>query len=292
MLRFIQCLETNEKYNKEYYQKICINSYAITNQKYPIEVYQPNNNNISENLIKYINKYGYFFKEILPDIDSKDYKNYFNKFIVMDFLSSKYKNDYLLWMDVDVVFLKEITENIFQEITQNNKCKIIKIDKKDFNKEYFIDIYDKYFKKIYKIDLEYFVPSSIILANSNHFIWKETYKIMLDLVNISKNISKNIEIPYSFSFEEMALTILANKYPNDFEDFNKNKKYICYQEKEIEPIEKYICNNDSILYHYNTLDMFTRCCKNISKKYFFGLSKSLDIDKIIFETKINIKDLE
>jgi len=246
-ITLVNCIE-----DKEYLEKCSISMVKSINQNSQNSqnsqlkehfIIQPNNNNISEetkNILKdkykKINLYN-------PQIDTTI--NYTNVPVVLDYIIDNISSDYMMYTDLDVIFLKDINLN------ETDKCILTILNPNELHTndgETFNELYIKYYKDklIYNIDsLSKSINTWFVFAHKDHFFWKEYKRVTFELLEIA--VKYNLDESFC---EEIAASIINELNKDQFEDISDFTD-IGFLEVDLPINNKYKCTNKSIIYHYN-----------------------------------------
>ena len=269
-LTLVNCIEYKKQFPFEEEIVSLINSYdsSVFNEHF---VVQPNNNNISEDTIQFINKNAKYIKKNLTNIQKDKTTNYTNVPIVLDYVIDIIKTDYTLFTDLDVLFFD-------LELPETDKCIITKLDLNEIesNNSDFNTIYIEHFKEYlsYNIDsLSKSINTWFIYAKTDHFFWKMYKKVTFELLEINNRLN----LSYDMACEEIAASIIYEMYPNEFID-TSDFINVGFQEVGQIQADRYKFNASSIVYHYDSRIRFEDA---VDFKSFNKKESKLFISKLI-----------
>ena len=230
---FFQSLKSNSpKFNKEI-TKIC---------------FQPTERDIDKSLVVFLGKNGVnYCKKKLKNFQKYSEFRYFNVVNTLYYLSQRIEEEYILWMDYDVYFLREIGEI-------KNTDKIV-VEINPIESKYgqiFNSIYEEFLKNYlprkYKVEsLEAYVNTWLMYGKTKNKFWKETYELSVLILKIlQKRIPANKE-------KNQVLVAIANENPLlsfNIDNENFRNEYLDYIEclcEELSASILYTINKDSFL---------------------------------------------
>ena len=302
---FIHCIEKKESHSFEQDALIMLESMKLTNEKifntHDIHIIQPSTYDIDDDTINYFNENNIIFiKKILNNPQKNTHTNYTNIPIIQNYYSNILKNKYMCWMDLDVMYLKDISDK-FQE---TDKCVLSIMDLKRMPEHdagfQVNDTYQKYFKKYislkYNVEhLDCFVNTWFIYAKTENNFWKEYSVLTKHLLNIVHEY--HMEVPELESMcEEIAASILYQLNKDGFIDISVyfGTNVLAYQEPVAKTLPEYWCTNDSIIYHYNNASEITKSISDINlytrDKIIFILQQIIGIKKALLYMKTKLSE--
>ncbi len=209
-ISLVHCIENkfDNKFERE--SKLYIESFKNLNDELyknvSIHFMQPNNNNIEESTIEYFENNKINFYKI-PLIKETQGINYFNKVLVCEWFSENLKSEFMCFLDNDIIFLKKTKKELFKYVEKPVIC--IEFFNEQIEKIYF-EHYRPHLKKEYQLkNLNCHVNTWFIYAKTKDEIWKKWSELTKELQNINNKEQEII-------CEEMAMTILYCKNPNEF----------------------------------------------------------------------------
>lgn len=293
MIDFIHCIENKKSYYYDTKVKLLLNSFVnlspLLYKNSKVNFLQPTNNDISEETINLFKKLNCNFIKI-PNLSNKQINsenNYTNVCVTCDYFSKKLKNDFMCWLDLDVVFLQECNLNFFKNTDKivftifDNDNDMSKKDKSFKLNVFYKELFRPYISQKFFVDhIEKYINTWFIYGPRNNSFWSEWKELTYELIDITHKFHQD-QIYKGEGLEsiceEIAASILYSKNSNNFintKDFF-GENYLAFREVDVQNVEGMECDENTLIYHYNNFGGFYR--HNFSKQKYKN-----NILKIIF----------
>jgi len=262
----VHCIEgKNGRFERD--ARIYIDSFSSFNKIENIIMVQPNKNDINAECQDYfkINAIQYIIKDIYNPQPNK-VVNYTNVPIVLDYIIDKVDTEYTLFTDLDVIYFDELI------LGKTDRCVITILDSKETDQFENVFLWDEYYNKYFKKDildcfdievkhLTKFVNTWFIYAKTDHMFWKLYKEVTFKLLEVSEKVNKP-ELELEIMCEEIAASIIYHAYPEQFIDITDFKSSISFHEGDDHELnEKYNCNKNTAIYHYDDYEDFHQSVK-------------------------------
>jgi hypothetical protein len=246
----IHCIENKFNHKFERQARLYLESFKNTNpvlyDAVSIHFLQPTHNDILQDTIDYFhNNRVSFTKQLLGKLITSEI-NYFNKVITSKYFSDQLTNEYMCWIDTDVVWLKSVHE-FFKPTNTVVVC--LETDLSPIT-----ELYETYFKQFltseYQVELTHYVNTWFIYSKRENPMWREWESLSFRLLDIANSHINTNNIDVELICEELALSIICTKNPTHFTnivDFFADSSTLAMTETGDARID---ISTNTVLFHY------------------------------------------
>jgi hypothetical protein len=272
MINIINCIEKKPTHRFEAEAKLYLNSFSTLSpdlfNNVKINILQPTPNDISNDTLNVFDKFKVEFTKV-PSLSQKQINtdvNYTNKCVTCDYFSNILHEDYMCWLDLDIIFLQEAGADFFKPtdkiiITVYDVDNEFSTKDKLFKVDYF---YETYFKKhlsneFYVQKIRKYLCGWFTYGPTKHPYWSAWKKLTYNLIDIvHTHYPEEIPGHLESTCEEIATSLIHELHPEwfiDVRDFFLTNT-LAFRECLIDNEPTMQCAANTVIYHYNELQGF------------------------------------